>query len=91
MSITLAFNGLNCVYPDELKSADVPPFNKKSDRENQKYYQTISVLSSLCKVYEKMLCKQLNSFFETKLSTYLSGFHWWYSTQNPLSNPQINW
>ena len=76
---------LNAVFPDELKLADVTPL-KKSGPEDKTNYQPITVLPTLSKVYEKILYKQLNSFFETKLSPHLCGFRSKYSTQHALSN-----
>ena len=58
---------LNGVFPDELKLADVTPLYKKSDPED-KNKRPIGALPSLSKPYEKLLHKQLNSFFEIKLS-----------------------
>ena len=81
---------LNGVFPDELKLADVTPLYKKSDPEDKTNYRPISVLPSLSKVYEKILYKQLNSFFETKISPHLCGFHQKYTTQHALSNLLFN-
>ena len=68
------------------------PLYMKSDPEDKTNYRQISVLPSLSKVYEKILCKQLNSFFETKLSPHLCRFRWRYSsTHLALSNPLFNW
>ena len=64
----------NGVFPDELKLADVTPIYKKSDPDDKANYRPISILPSLSKVYEKVLQKQLNYFFETKLSPALCGF-----------------
>ena len=64
---------LNGVFPDQLKLAHVKPLYKKSDPEDKTNYRPINVLPSLSKVHEKILCKQLNSFFEAKLSPHLCG------------------
>ena len=82
---------LNGVFPDELKLADVTHLYKKSDPEDKTNYRPISVLPSLSNVYEKRLYKQLNSFFETKLSPHISGFRSRYSTQHALSELLFNW
>ena len=79
------------VFSDELKLADMTPLYKKSDTEDKTYYWPVSVLPSLSKVYEKILHKQLNSFFETKLSPHLCGLRSKYSTQHALSNLLFNW
>ena len=62
------------------------PLFKKSDPEEKINYRPISLIPSLSKVYEKILYKKLNSFFETKLSPHLYGFCLMYSTQHALSN-----
>ena len=67
------------------------PLYKKSDPEDKANYRPISVLPSLSKVYEKTLYKQLNSFFDTKLSPHLCRFRSRYSTQHALSNLLFNW
>ena len=77
---------LNGVFPDELKLVDVTSLYKKKDPEGKTNYRPISVLPSLSKVYEVILYKQLNLFFETKLSPYLCGFRSSYVTQHALSN-----
>ena len=82
---------LNGVSPDELKLVDVTLLCKKSDSEDITNYRTINVLPSLSKVYEKILYKQLNSFFETKHSPHLCGFRSKYSIQCALSNLLFNW
>ena len=63
----------------------------KSDPEDKTSYWLISILLSLFKVYEKILYKQLNSFFKTKLSPHLCGFHSKYSAQHALSDLLFNW
>ena len=51
----------------------------------------MSVLLPLFKAYENILYKQLNPFFETKLSAHLCGFRSSCSTQHALSNLSFNW
>ena len=64
---------------------------KKSNPEGKTNYRPISALPSLSKVYGKILYKQLNSFFEAKLSTHLWELRSGYSTQHDLSNLLFNW
>ena len=66
------------------------PLYKKPHPEDKTNYRPISVFSSLSKVYEKISYKQLNSFFETKISPHLCGFRSRYSTQHTLSNLLFN-
>ena len=82
---------LNGIFPDELKLADVTPIYKKSDPDDKVNYRPISILPSLSKIYEKVIYKQLNSFFETKHSALLCGFRSKYSTQHALSNLLFDW
>ena len=81
---------LNGVFRDELKLADVTPLYKKRDPDNKTNYGPISVLPPLFKVYEKILYKQLNSFFETNFSPHLCEFCLRHSTQHALSNLFFN-
>ena len=67
------------------------PLYKKNDPEDKTNYRPISVLPTISKVYEKILYKQLNSFFKTKLCPHLCGFRSKYSTQHALSNLLFNW
>ena len=64
---------------------------RKSDPDDKTNYQPISVLPSLSKVYEKILCKQFNSFFETKLYPHSTGFGSRYNVQHALSNLLFDW
>ena len=82
---------LNGNFPDELNLADVTTLYKKINREDKTNYRTISVFPSLSKVYEKILHKQLNLIFETKLSPHLCGLRSRSSTQHALSNLLLNW
>ena len=61
-------------FTDELKLADVTSVQKKSDPDDKTNYREISALPSLSKVYEKILYKQLNLFFEAKPSPHLYEF-----------------
>ena len=74
------------VFPHELKLADVIPVHKKDSATNKENYRPISLLPSLSKVFERVLCTQLSSFMADKLSKYLCGFRKGYSTQYALLN-----
>ena len=75
VSLTDCINSaiVNSIFLDKLKLAHLKPLSKKSDRKDKTNYRPISVLPSLFKVYEKILYKQLNLFFETKLFPHLCG------------------
>ena len=56
-------------FPDFLKLADVTPIFKKGDNSNKKNFRPISVLSSLSKIYERVLSQQLLPFMVPKFSS----------------------
>lgn len=50
------------VYPDSLKVARVTPIYKGGDKQIPRNYQPISVLSSLNKIFERMISDRLVTF-----------------------------
>ena len=72
------------VFPSELKLADVIPVYKKGSKTDKSNYRPISLLPALSKVFEKLICKQLLQFMQSKLSKYLCGFRKGFSTQYAL-------
>ena len=63
---------LTSLFPEQLKYADVKPiFKKGSDKRN---YRPVSIFSNISKIYEILLYKQLETYFESILSRYLCGF-----------------
>ena len=61
------FSFNNCIekqsFPECLKIAKVLPFFKKGDESLPCNYRPISRLSSLCKIFEKLLYKRMIKFF----------------------------
>ena len=51
------------IYPDCLKIARVTPVFKNGDKHNPCNYRPISVLSAINKIFERLLCHRLDSFF----------------------------
>ena len=74
--ITILIN--NCikegVFPDDLKLADITPIFKKEDGLNKENNRPVDILPHLSKVFERILCKQIDSFMKKKFSSYLCGF-----------------
>ena len=86
--LTKCFNdevfGKGC-FPDSLKEAEViPVFKDKGDSNDKSNYRPISCLPPLAKVFEKLVFKQLSSYFENIFSSILSGFRKGYNTQSAL-------
>ena len=72
------------VFPDELKLAEVTPIFKKKDCLNKENYRPVSLLPHMSKVFERIIYKQLEKFFENKLSDILTGFRKNHSAQHSL-------
>ena len=79
------------IFPDELKDAVVRPCYKKGDALNKCNYRPISLLSTISKVFERVLYDQIESFFADKFSPLLCGFRKGYSTQHALLNLLQKW
>ena len=52
------------IFPDKLKIAKVIPIYKKGDPQLFENYRPISLLPTISKVLEKIIHKQLSSYFE---------------------------
>ena len=53
----------NC-FPSQMKLADVTPLFKKDDTLSKENYRSVNLLIAISKVFERILCDQLNIFFE---------------------------
>ena len=71
-------------FPSELKLAEVTPVFKKLDCMDKENYRPIGLLSHMSKVFERILCNQLNDFMKDKLSNILTGFRKGHSAQHSL-------
>ena len=78
-------------FPDELKLAEVLPIFKKHDKLDKGNYRPISVLSSISKIYERILFSRMNAYFEPIFSDLLCGFRSNHSTQHALLRLIQNW
>ena len=79
------------VFPDQLKLADISPIFKSVYSMAKKNYRPVSILNSVSKLFEKLIQKQLNPFFDEKLSEYLCGYRKGNSTQYALLNLIESW
>ena len=71
-------------FPDQAKISSITPAFKKDNRTLKTNYRPISVLSTLSKVLEKFLFKQMSGCFDNNYSEYLSGFRKGYGCQHIL-------
>ena len=59
------------VFQDDLKISDIAPLFKKEDILNKENDQTIIILSCLSEVFGRIIYKDIVSFIEKKISSYL--------------------
>ena len=71
-------------FPTLAKIAKILPFFKKDERSNKKNYRPVSVLSSLSKIFGKVLQIQISNFMENLFSPYVSAYRKGFSTQHVL-------
>jgi len=71
-------------FPSDMKLANVSPLFKKNDSTMKQNYRPISVLSSISKVFERIMFKQISLFMTNILSPYLCGFRKGFNAQQAL-------
>ena len=59
---------------DILKKAELTPVYRKDDMNDKQNYRPLSTLSSLSRVFEKLIYSQLNTYMSDKSSKFLTGF-----------------
>ena len=71
------------IFPDALKIAKVIPIHKKDDNTNMSNYRPISLLPAISKVFERVIHKQLQQYFNENNLFYHSqyGFRPKHSTE----------
>ena len=71
-----------CLFPSDLKYAEVAPLFKKDDNTNKENYRPISILPSISKLFERLIFQQISSHVANKLSPFLCGFRKGYNAQH---------
>ena len=61
-------------FPDELKHAHVIPVHKKNEKCNKTNNRSVSILTNISNIYEKLLYDQLSKYFDSLLATNQCGF-----------------
>ena len=77
-------NVAECYFPKELKAGEISSLFKSLDAFIKKNYRPITVLSSVSKIYERVLENQIKSHALSFLSPLLCGFREGYGTQHAL-------
>ena len=72
-SLTNLFNTsvVESVFPPDLQYANVTPLYKKDDGTNKENCRPISILSSISKLFERLMLHQLTSYISSSLFPYL--------------------
>ena len=77
-----------CIYfsrfPTLMKLSEISPIFKKNDSLFKENYRSVNILTSLSKVFERILADQFLEFFENILSPFLSAYRKGYSCQHVL-------
>ena len=72
------------IVPNEPKLADITPKFKSVESTAWKKYRPISILNSVSKLFEKLVQRKLNPFFDDRLSDHLCGYLKGHSTTYDL-------
>ena len=66
------------------KMANVTPIFKKGSKNKKENFKPVSILPVVSKIFEKLMSKQLSTFFENILLKFQCGFRKGYSRQHCL-------
>ena len=73
-----------CTFPEELKAGDTTSLFKQEDAFSKKNYRPIIVVSSVSKIFERLMHNQMLPFVQSFLFPLLCGFRESYGTQHVL-------
>ena len=82
---------INKTFPDCLKEANVTPIFKMDDPLDKENYRPVIILPLFCKVFEKLIYKQLSNYIESFFSSILCGFRNAHNTQHALFKLLHSW
>ena len=78
-------------FPDILKYAEIAASFKRLHNLDKENYRPVRVITALSKVFEKVYCVQMSSYFEFIFSKFLSGLRPTYSCQTILLKMIEDW
>jgi hypothetical protein len=94
-SLTLIFNtSINTgIFPNDFKTAIISPIHKAGCKTECNNYRPISILSSVSKIFEKLITQQLETYLEKNeiLVQQQAGFRIKHCTQTSLLNITNQW
>ena len=80
-----------CKYPVSWKMGQVTPLFKKDDELSKANYRPITVLPAINNIYEKILVLQLNDFYGSILSDFISSYRKFHSCETSLLRMTEEW
>ena len=78
-------------WPRDWKRGEWTPVYKKDDPLDKVNYRPVTVLTSVDKVFEQMLCRQLKEMSESILDTIMSAYRSKYSCETTLIRLVEDW
>ena len=78
-------------YPSRWKMGQVTPLFKKGDEFCKNNYRPVSVLPALNNIFERILAKQLEPFYQDILSDFISAYRPNFSCETSLSRLRADW
>ena len=82
---------ISSCFPSQMKLADITPLFKKDDTLCKENYRSVNLLIAVSKVFERILCDQLNEFFEKVLSSSLSAYRKGHNCQHVILRLTEHW
>ena len=79
------------VWPDSWKRGEWTPVFKKEDPLQKENYRPVTVLATVDKILEKLLCKQLTEMYEKTFDTFMSAYRSTYSCETTLVRLVEDW
>lgn len=80
-----------CCFPDTMKCAEISPVFKKEDALSKNKYRPVSILTSVSKVFEKVINQQLVDHFYARYAGDLSAYRMNHNTQSVLLKAVNDW
>ena len=75
----------DCIWPEDLGMANITPVIKKTnDKGGSLMKENYRPISTISKLFERIIARQINEFMSNKLPSLLCGFRKRYSTQHAL-------
>jgi len=78
-------------FPDLLKHGEIVPVFKSKNALSKTCYRPVTILTSVSKVFEAVMCDQITTHMEDMMSTHLAAYRKRYSCSNVLFRCVENW